>query len=1128
MATGLEALGAASAVVQLIAFAGSLVSLSFKIYDGIPTPENELEEYSNKMMEAARRVQSRGAQVPQGTQVGKKLSNVSQECIDTASKLKKEAQTLTKRYKNGKGRIIKAVYSAFRTESHKTKLNQLNESLKKCKELMETELLLKICDQDTAIAQQQSQGFRSLEVDVQNLILKIAEGYTRVEQMVSIEAQATRDAINTHVTSELKALEIKKISDNQRQRLLKSLKPEEIRERYNSVLPSSDACFERVFASYERVCRNDPGYKAWKGYKHTLGHDSDGDSDEDSEDYSEEYSDEDSDEARTNEGVDEDGDENSDENSDDYSDDYSDEDSDEARNNDEVDEIDLIWDCFSTWLQSDDKLFWIRGKPGSGKSTLIKFVLENDNTKRLLHSRRSNTKILSHFFWKIGNEPQNSIRGLLCSLLYDLLSEDDDAMDKVLTTFKFSGSKDFYKEWSSQEAEKVLLYLLDVSAHPPCIFVDGLDEVSDKDGYRALFSVVQRLMTCQGVKVCVSSRPETELVKRLERIGAQSLRLEDLTKPEMVVYLRQEFEKLPQDQFASLPLEKFTETLLAKAQGVFLWLALATKSVTDGILIGDDQEFVSKRLEELPEELESLYRTMWERLNGNNRVYRETAARYFRFVIADGWVIRQTTKDGDFCFMTQPNLVQLSLAIKVEDHFVFPTKDNEKTLSELNTLCNATECDIRTRCAGMLQVGRQCGFIDNGVALPEAIRPLTRPVQFIHRTAHDFLVDTEYGLSILNYRSNETTLMDEALKLLKCRLNLASTYYRQFKVVSESTLALDDCNRLNNTRVNPEVILTILGAIKGLYEDGALTFGYGIWKLIPTFPCIAAYFLANFDDFIISSFMTTPSPKLATNSLQELALASQHFRMSKTPAGIIRGLIELGGEAHVAKRSILSLEVPGHEIRTTQHTTAFESLLGGAINTPRLGDRYNHIRLFLGVVESLVQTCPDLHRRVVLFLGDRIGLLYGEPCWRHVWVAVEVDLQFLIDRLLAIADLENIPAELTSRTRELAASFTRPYVRARHIVRRRGKDLGTYCYRILNQESCLDIVESLGYREKRREAVKALEGVLDAMHGTIDSSTHPESSFPSECFKEVSIEEEMDMLIQEGIGLYREEDINIG
>jgi hypothetical protein len=145
MATGLEALGAASAVVQLIAFAGSLASLSLKIYDGMPTPENELEEYSTKMMEAARRVQSRGNQVPQGTQgtqVGDKLSKVSQECINAATELKRETQMLTKRYR--KGKMFKAVYSALRAESHKTKLNQLNESLKRCKEVMETELLLRI------------------------------------------------------------------------------------------------------------------------------------------------------------------------------------------------------------------------------------------------------------------------------------------------------------------------------------------------------------------------------------------------------------------------------------------------------------------------------------------------------------------------------------------------------------------------------------------------------------------------------------------------------------------------------------------------------------------------------------------------------------------------------------------------------------------------------------------------------------------------------------------------------------------------------------------------------------------------------------------------------------------------
>ncbi|SCO78780.1 related to small s protein [Fusarium oxysporum] len=839
MATGLEALGAASAVLQLISFAGSLASLTMKIYNGIPTAENELEDYATKMLDAAKRVESR--QVPRGTSVNDKLLEVSQKCIDAAQELEKELKNVTKRYKKQKGKILMAVYSAFRADKHKAKINQLEKSLNMCKEVMETELLLKIC-----------------------------------------EAKATRNAINSN-TTEFRAFAVKNVSDNQRHRLLKSLKSEEIRERYNSVLPSSDACFERVFASYERVCRKDPGHKAWNKYEQEFNVQG----------------------KITRE---------------------------KSRLKEEVDEVDHIWERFSNWLQTDDKLFWIRGKPGSGKSTLIKFVINNGSTKRLLGSWHPNTRILSHFFWKIGSEPQNSIKGLLCSLLHDLLSEDDDAIDEVLQEFKFSQSKDFYKEWSSQEVEKILWSLLDASTHPTCIFVDGLDEISDKDGYQALLSTVQRLTSCQGVKVCVSSRPETELVKRLEKTGVQNLRLDDLTKPEMVVYLRKEFERLPKEQSTDLPLEGFTKTLLGKAQGVFLWLALAAKSVTNGIINGDDQETLSQRLAELPDELESLYQTMWERLNGNNRVYRETAARYFRFIIADGWGTFLRKTNGHLCTILLPNLVQLSLAIKVEDDLIFPPKANETKLSELNTLCAATESDIHTRCAGMLQVGRHSGLCKNGQEFPNAIYPLTRPVQFIHRTAHDFLIDTEAGQSIMSYKLDETMLEDTNLKLLKCRLNLANTYYRELEVVSDCLDAVIDCNRLNNKGMDPGAMLVLLGAIKDLYENGAMDIHIGPGEPTQTFPCAVAYYLNSFDDFVISSFMQTPSPDLATNSLYELALASQYMEISRTSVRRIRGMIELGGEAHVAKRSNLSFELPGHKMPTTQNTTAFESLLRGALN----------------------------------------------------------------------------------------------------------------------------------------------------------------------------------------------------
>lgn len=105
-------------------------------------------------------------------------------------------------------------------------------------------------------------------------------------------------------------------------------------------------------------------------------------------------------------------------------------------------EIDEKWCGFMSWLQSDkDKIFWIRGKPGSGKRTLMKFMIDNDNTERLLDSWRPGTKILSHFFWKIGSQPQNSIKGLLCSLTYYILSGCNRKNDQVLGRFNNALSK---------------------------------------------------------------------------------------------------------------------------------------------------------------------------------------------------------------------------------------------------------------------------------------------------------------------------------------------------------------------------------------------------------------------------------------------------------------------------------------------------------------------------------------------------------------------------------------------------------------------------------------------------------------------------------------------------------------
>lgn len=76
------------------------------------------------------------------------------------------------------------------------------------------------------------------------------------------------------------------------------------------------------------------------------------------------------------------------------------------------------WDDFNDWLQSDSDIYWISGKPGSRKSTPMKYLLENSLTKEALATWSDNVVIISHFFWKPGYRMQNNIKGFLCSIFY--------------------------------------------------------------------------------------------------------------------------------------------------------------------------------------------------------------------------------------------------------------------------------------------------------------------------------------------------------------------------------------------------------------------------------------------------------------------------------------------------------------------------------------------------------------------------------------------------------------------------------------------------------------------------------------------------------------------------------------
>ena len=76
---------------------------------------------------------------------------------------------------------------------------------------------------------------------------------------------------------------------------------------------------------------------------------------------------------------------------------------------------------FVSWLRGKDGLFWIHGLPGSGKSTLMKYILcgPHDELREYLHDPTSGLAYVqaAFFFHDRGSLLQKSFEGLLRSIL---------------------------------------------------------------------------------------------------------------------------------------------------------------------------------------------------------------------------------------------------------------------------------------------------------------------------------------------------------------------------------------------------------------------------------------------------------------------------------------------------------------------------------------------------------------------------------------------------------------------------------------------------------------------------------------------------------------------------------------
>ena len=290
----------------------------------------------------------------------------------------------------------------------------------------------------------------------------------------------------------------------------------------------------------------------------------------------------------------------------------------------------MDWASFPEWLASGSGVYWIKGKAGSGKSTLMNYICNDkrEETQKLLKQWGAGRRFImpTFFFWNAGVAQQKTVDGLLRSLIYQMLKECRELIDC------FSMSEPLHA-WNNKRLLSALVALSTQTRIPIaiCAFIDGLDELDDR--YDAVIETIRSISDQSHVKICLSSRPLLAFEKAYA--GMPSLSLQDFTYDSILAYARVQLLDLIQQRISKsrsdkVRVERLLQRIVDSAEGVFLWAVLAVREVRDGLQEIADLDELALAIEGLPAGVENLYLQMLSRIKP---IYRREAARFIQTVL---------------------------------------------------------------------------------------------------------------------------------------------------------------------------------------------------------------------------------------------------------------------------------------------------------------------------------------------------------------------------------------------------------------------------------------------------------------------------------------------------------------
>lgn len=401
------------------------------------------------------------------------------------------------------------------------------------------------------------------------------------------------------------------------------------------------------------------------------------------------------------------------------------------------------------WLDPDktsshNGLIWIKGNPGSGKSTMMRYAF------RTTEKQLPDSVVLSYFFHARGVELERSIRGMYRVLLYQIM-EKLPRLECILETLQSSYRRlhDLKLEMLKEALRLVLQHL---GTQPLICFIDALDECNDEEIQDMVnfFEELGGLAVTSGARfhVCFSSRryPYITIKKGLElEFDKQAEHKADIEE-----YVRSEL-RIGESRQA----QEIKSQIEHRASGTFLWVYLVVRMLNKAYKRGRIHE-LQKRLADIPNGLETLFQAI---------VHDDTHDKQ-NLILTLQWILFAGRP-------LKPEELYFAIRCGQDDTAAVPWNRNELTLDDMQRF-----------------------ILDSSRGLAEITRGKDQTVQLIHESVRTYLAGSR-GLVKLRpqLRNNLVGSSHDELK------RICHSYILTFLSLEPEKVNKDWDQHLNKTRV---------------------------------------------------------------------------------------------------------------------------------------------------------------------------------------------------------------------------------------------------------------------------------------------------------------------------------------